>query len=57
MLYAVTKTGRKEDHDVDWEMQVNLELKAPCAHSLPALIPVRILSLRQGTLDKKAVVI
>ena len=49
VLYAVTKTGRKEDHDVDWEMQVNLELKAPCAHPLPSC--VRILSLRQGTLN------
>lgn len=29
VLYGVTRTGRKDDHDIDWEMLVNLELKEP----------------------------
>ena len=29
ILYGVTKTGRKDDHDIDWEMLVNLEMKEP----------------------------
>ena len=29
ILYGVSRTGRKDDHDIDWEMQVNLEMKDP----------------------------
>ena len=29
ILYGVTRTGRKDDHDIDWEMLVNLEMKDP----------------------------
>jgi hypothetical protein len=29
ILYGVTRCGRKDDHDIDWEMLVNLEMKDP----------------------------